>query len=144
MILVGIAHNSIALNSDMPCGATFDESTNQLSDWSKVNARMCSRPPQKHPDRNSTSFSRRTALTCAPESRQSFPTVNKYSDWIGWQAAHLTAKTSRKGPSFSNMMSETRCCATRRGGLIAFDCVDILSRLQRTSRDQGGRRSSGC
>ena len=94
VILVGIAHNSIALNSDMPCGATFDESTNQLSDWSKVNAKCARTSAEKSRPQFDQLFSRLVELRAGKPTI--FLTINKYSDWIGWEAAHLTADQQKR------------------------------------------------
>ncbi len=50
-IIVGIAHNTIEINTDNPCGATWDEATSTLSDWSKITpacskASVAKRKPQ--------------------------------------------------------------------------------------------------
>ena len=97
VIVIGIAHNSIAMNAEKPCGATFDESTYQLSDWSLVDEDC--------------------ATTSAAESRPLFDelftkvvawrsgkptiirTINKYNDWIGWQPANLTPDQQRRHPA---------------------------------------------
>ena len=46
-IIVGIAHNSIVLNEDEPCGTSFDEATSTLRDWSKV-TRECATKSAAH------------------------------------------------------------------------------------------------
>ena len=41
-IIVGIAHNSIPLDDDEPCGSPFNEATQTIEDWSKIDAQCTS------------------------------------------------------------------------------------------------------
>jgi lysophospholipase L1-like esterase len=120
VILVGIAHNSIALNSDMPCGATFDESTNQLSDWSKVNARCAKTAAETSRPQFDQLFSRLVDLRAGKPTI--FLTVNKYSDWIGWQAAHLTADQQKRTVLQHDVWNTMLCDVAEANH---FNCVDI-------------------
>jgi hypothetical protein len=53
-IIVGIAHNSIELGTDTPCGSTLNPATGALKDWTKVDQACATRSaaasrPQPHP-----------------------------------------------------------------------------------------------
>jgi lysophospholipase L1-like esterase len=88
VIVIGIAHNSIAMNADKPCGATFDEATYQLSDWSLVNQDCAQRSAAESRPLYDEMFSKVLAW------RLGKPTIiraiNKYNDWIGWMEADLS------------------------------------------------------
>lgn len=119
-IIVGIAHNSIALNSDDPCGTRFDEATSTLQDWSVVTARCA----------------RTSAATYRPQYDRLFGTIagwrsgkptilralNKYSDWLGWADAHLTPDQERRTVLVHDAWNTMLCRSAERHG---FTCADI-------------------
>jgi lysophospholipase L1-like esterase len=116
VILVAIAHNSI----DMLCGATFNESTNQLSDWSKVNARCAKTSAAKSRPQYDTLFSRIVELRAGRPTI--FLTINKYSDWVGWEDAHLTADQEKRTVLVHDVWNKMLCDVAKAD---QFDCVDI-------------------
>jgi lysophospholipase L1-like esterase len=120
VIIIGIAHNSIAMNAEKPCGATFDESTYQLSDWSLVDEDC--------------------ATTSAAESRPLFDelftkvvawrsgkptiirTINNYNDWIGWQPANLTPGQQRRTTLQHDVWNDMLCEVAEAHDVM---CADI-------------------
>jgi len=94
VIVIGIAHNSIAMNADKPCGATFDETTFQLSDWSLVNEACAKRSAAESRPKFDELFEK--VVSWRSGRPTVIRTINKYNDWIGWQPAQLTPDQERR------------------------------------------------
>jgi lysophospholipase L1-like esterase len=119
-IVVAIAHNSIALNADKPCGATFDDATNQLSDWSKVNTTCAADTAAAARPGYDRLFAQIAAW------RDGRPTLltalNKYNDWIGWRAADLTPDQERRTVIVHDAWNGMLCASAKAHG---FRCADV-------------------
>ena len=87
-IVVGIAHNSFPLNDEAPCGSTFNETTNTIEDWSKVDQECADDAIEKYRPMYDELFS---TIAGWREGRPTIlRTINRYNDWIGWESGHLT------------------------------------------------------
>lgn len=119
-IIVGIAHNSIALNSDDPCGTAFDEATSSLEDWSKV-TRHCAVSSAAH---YRPQYDKLFATIAS--WRDGKPTIlraiDKYNDWNGWEDAHLTPDQVRRTVVMHDAWNRMLCASAQRHG---FACADI-------------------
>ena len=131
VIVVAIAHNTIELNADEPCGADFDETTNTLSDWSKVDATCASESAASHREEFDELFATIAA------TREGRPTIlralNKYSDWIGWEAGHLTPVQEQKTVLMHDAWNDMLCQSAERHG---FSCVDVYHSFNGRAGDQ--------
>jgi lysophospholipase L1-like esterase len=107
VIVIGIAHNSIAMNADKPCGATFDEATYQLSDWSLVNQDCAQRSAAESRPLYDEMFSKVLAW------RLGKPTIiraiNKYNDWIGWMEADLSPAQQKRTTLQHDVWNDMLC-----------------------------------
>lgn len=117
-IVIGIAHNSIALNQDEACGTTFDTTTNNFADWSKMTPKCAADSAAEYEASYDKLFS------TVDEWREGKPTIqltlNKYSDWIGWDALapeHQTATVP-----FHDDWNKMLCASAESNG---FTCVDL-------------------
>ena len=122
VIVIGIAHNSIAMNAEKPCGATFDESTyRRLRTGRSSTGTARRRPPRSRFGRCSTS--------CSPRSSRGGPgkptiirTINKYNDWIGWQPANLTRGQQRRTTLQHDVWNDMLCEVAEAHDVM---CADI-------------------
>ena len=120
VIVVGIAHNSIELNAAKPCGAVFDEASNTLSDWSKVDAICASESAASYRKDYDELFA---TIAATREGRPTIlRTLNKYSDWIGWEDGHLTPAQEKKTVLMHDAWNDMLCQSAERNG---FGCVDV-------------------
>ena len=124
-IIVGIAHNSIALNADRPCGTRWVESRNTFVDWSKLD-RACAI---------------RTTARYRPLYDKLYSTIaawrdGKYNDWIGWKQAHLTRQQVATVVMFHNLWNQMLCDSAEAHG---FTCADIYHAFN----GPDGTRASG-
>lgn len=119
-IVVGVAHNSVALNTDKPCGTTFDEAASTLKDWSKVTARCARSSAADYRPQYDRLFS--TIASWREERPTLLRAINKYNDWIGWQDAHLTADQEHRTVLVHDAWNEMLCKSAERQG---FACADI-------------------
>jgi lysophospholipase L1-like esterase len=133
-ILVGIAHNSIELNADRPCGSRVVDSGTTFADWSKLD-RSCAR---RSTDRFRPLYDRLFSTIAA--WRRGKPTVlrtiDKYNDWIGWKPAHLTADQASTVVMFHRLWNRMLCASAR---AHHFECADI----NRAFNGPRGDRASG-
>jgi len=133
-IIVGIAHNSIALNSEMPCGSRFDYATGQLSDWTKVNQDCADASTAEYQPQFQEVFSKIAGWRSGRPTI--LLTINKYNDWIGWNNDPLTkaqeAKTALIHDSWNEMLCSTAVANQ-------FTCVDIYHEFNGPT----GRRAAG-
>ena len=120
VILVGIAHNSTELASDMPCGAPLG--ANDLPEWSEVDRQCAVAAAKKYRPVFAKLFADVAAL------REGSPTilraVNRYNDFLGWEEGNLTPGEDRRTKvvldAWNGMLCET---ATSAG----FGCADIYA-----------------
>ncbi|WP_168207530.1 SGNH/GDSL hydrolase family protein [Microlunatus elymi] len=119
-IVVGIAHNSNVLNEDTPCGTPFNETTSTLEDWSKV-THACAATSA---DRYRRQFDKLYGTIAAWRAGRStvLLTINKYNDWIGLKAAHLTGSQQRQTIWVHDAWNRMICRSAEQHG---FTCVDV-------------------
>lgn len=119
-IIIGIAHNSFPLNDEAPCGSPVDPATGTIEDWSRVDetcaaqARITSRPVFDE------------LYSTVARWRAGKPTilltVNRYNDWIGFDAAKLTPAQEAKTVLLHDAWHTMLCDSAESNG---FDCVDV-------------------
>ena len=120
VIVVGIAHNSFELNSEKPCGATFDEATNQMSDWSKINKACGVASASKYRPQFERLYSSIAAMRTGKPTV--LRTINRYNDWIGWTDARLTAAQQKKTTVLLDPWNDMICTVAEEH---KFGCADI-------------------
>ncbi len=113
VILIGIAHNSIVLGSDKPCGSTLDEA-DMITEWSKLDARCAETSAAEHRSAFDELFSQVVALRAGQPTV--FRTINKYSDWIGWEEARLSADEQRRTVVIHDAWNAMLCDSARPTG----------------------------
>jgi len=119
-IIVGIAHNSIAMNADKPCGATFDPATNTLSDWDVVNEQCSAASIAEYRPMYDELYS--TIAGWRAGKPTLLRTIDKYSDWLGWTAAHLTPEQEEKTIMMHDAWNTMLCDSAEANGFV---CADI-------------------
>ncbi len=119
VIVIGAAHNSIVLGSERPCGSTLDEE-DMITDWSKLDARCAETSAAKLRPAFDELFSSVAALRAGQPTV--LRTINKYSDWIGWEEARLSADEQRKTVVIHDAWNEMLCDSATAN---EFVCVDI-------------------
>lgn len=133
-IIVGVAHNSIELNAERPCGTRFVEAQNTFADWSKLDQR-CARRTTAH----YRPLYDRLYATIA-RWRDGRPTIlrtiDKYDDWVGWEAAHLTPAQESTVVRFHDLWNRMLCRSARDHG---FTCADVYHAFN----GPDGRHASG-
>lgn len=119
-IIVGVAHNTIALNSDDPCGTTFDSATNTFVDWSALDQACSEAASAAARPLYDELFS--TIAGWRQGQATILRTIDKYSDWLGWPAAHLTPEQEQTTVMFHDDWNRMLCDAATAN---EFVCVDI-------------------
>ena len=119
-IIVGVAHNSIALGGDEPCGTTFDETTSSLADWSKVDLECAVSTAEEFRPKFERLYSQIAGWRAG--SPTILRTINKYNDWIGWQDAHLSRSQQKRTVLVHDAWDEMLCAAAESN---QFACADI-------------------
>ena len=120
VIVVGIAHNSFELNSDKPCGATFDQATNQISDWSKITKACGVASTSKYRPQFERLYSSIAAMRTGKPTV--LRTINRYNDWIGWTDARLTPGQEKKTTALLAPWNDMICTVAEEH---KFGCADI-------------------
>lgn len=119
-IIVGIAHNSFELNSDEPCGTTFNEEMSTLEDWSKVTARCAATSAAEYRPQYDDLFA--TIRSWRDGHPTLLRTINKYNDWNGWEDAHLTPQQERRTIVMHDAWNRMLCRSAEEHG---FACADV-------------------
>jgi len=118
VIVVGIAHNSLELNSDKPCGAPLTDQ--ELPVWSKLDRACAVASAKKYRPKYDELFSR------VAELRDGKPTllrtINRYNDWIGWPEGDLTPDQERLTKVFLDTWNSMICSSAEEHG---FGCADV-------------------
>lgn len=119
-IVVGIAHNSIELGTDAPCGSPLDPATGALKDWTKVDQACATRSAAASRPRYDELFTKVAA------QRAGKPTIlialNKYNDWVGSSTLNLTADQARRTVLIHDAWSAMICDSAT---AHQFECADI-------------------
>jgi lysophospholipase L1-like esterase len=117
VIVVGIAHNTIELNADRPCGAPLQH---DLPQWVAMNRACAIQSAKKARRLYDRLYARIAAL------RKGKPTIlrtiNRYNDWIGWRDGHLTPSQERLTAMFIAKWNAELCQSAR---AHRFGCADI-------------------
>jgi len=123
-IIVGIAHNSFALNGDQPCGTTFNEETNTMEDWSKVTPQCAVSSAAEYRPQYDELFD---SIALWRKGKPTLlRTIDKYNDWNGWEAAHLTPSQVHRTVIMHDAWNRMLCESAERHG---FGCADIYHAL---------------
>jgi lysophospholipase L1-like esterase len=120
VIIVGIAHNSILLNADAPCGTSWDDAASGFEDWTKITTACAARWTEEYRPQYDDLFA--TIAAWRKGRPTVLRTINKYSDWIGWDAAHLTGDEARRTILVHDSWNKMLCASAERNG---FTCADI-------------------
>jgi len=119
VILVGIAHNSLDLQVDKPCGAPVVIPDDDLPDWSKLDEACAVALAERHRPEYESLFSQIVALR---EGKPTiFRTVNRYNDWIGWSGVE-GVPDPEKTKVMIDVWNAMLCEAAEANG---FGCADI-------------------
>jgi hypothetical protein len=119
-ILVGIAHNSIVLNDDRPCGTAFDETALSFEDWSMITPECSKAWVGDYRPQYDELFA---TIASWREGRPTLlRTINKYSDWVGWKDARLTRDQARRTVLVHDDWNKMLCTSARAHG---FGCADV-------------------
>ena len=115
VIVVSIAHNTIELNADRPCGASLQH---DLPQWAAMDRACALRSAKKARRLYDRLYARIAALR---EGKQTIlRTINRYNDWIG--DARLTPSQERLTAMFIATWNAELCQSARAHG---FGCADI-------------------
>jgi lysophospholipase L1-like esterase len=125
IIMVGIAHNTIELNADRPCGAPLQ---NDLPRWAAMDRACAIRSARRARSLYDQLYSRIAAL------RKGKPTIlrtiNRYNDWIGSRDPHLTSSQERITAMFIAKWNVELCQSAR---AHKFGCADVSRAFNGTS-----------
>ena len=119
-IIVGIAHNSIPLNDDEPCGSPFDEATQTIEDWSKIDAQCTSDAVAKYGPMYNELYS--TIAQWRAGKPTILVTLNRYNDWIGLKEGNLTKDQEQRTVAMHDAWNTMICEAAANNG---FNCADV-------------------
>jgi lysophospholipase L1-like esterase len=133
-IIVGIAHNSIALNADRPCGTRFVDSQSTFADWSKLDEPCATQTTAHNRPLYDELYS--TIASWRAGKPTILLTIDKYNDWTGWKQAHLTPAQVATVVMFHNKWNQMLCASATAHG---FSCADIYHAFN----GPDGTRASG-
>lgn len=118
IIVVGIAHNTIQLNADRPCGAP--RGNGDLPRWAAMDRACAVRSARQARPLYDRLYSQIASL------REGKPTIlrtiNRYDDLIGWTYADLTPSQERLSSMFVAKWNAELCASAQANG---FECADI-------------------
>jgi lysophospholipase L1-like esterase len=119
-IIVGIAHNSNMLNTDAPCGIWFDKQTNTFDDWHMITPKCSKAWAEKYRPQYDELFA--TIASWRDGRPTVLRTIDKYSDWLGWEDAHLTPDQEKRTVFVHDDWNKMICESADAHG---FECADI-------------------
>jgi lysophospholipase L1-like esterase len=131
IIIVGIAHNTIELNADRPCGAPLQH---DVPRWAAMDRACAIRSAKRARSLYDRLYSRIAALRKGKPTI--FRTINRYNDWIGSRDAHLTPSQERLTAMFIAKWNAELCQSAR---AHRFGCAD----LSRAFNGTGGLKPAG-
>jgi lysophospholipase L1-like esterase len=117
VIVVGIAHNTIELNADRPCGAPL---LNDNPRWSAMNRACAVRSAKRARSLYDRLYSR--IATWRKGKPTIFRTINRYNDWIGAPNLPLTPSQERITALFIATWNVQLCGSAKAHG---FGCADL-------------------
>ena len=119
-IIVGIAHNSNMLNTDAPCGVWFDKKTKKFDELRMITPECAKSWAEEYRPKYDELFA---TIASWREGRPTvLRTINKYSDWLGWENAHLTPDQEQR-TVFAHDYWNQMICETAEAH--DFGCADI-------------------
>lgn len=117
IIIVGIAHNDAAMNSnDDPC----DGPNSDNPDWSKYTATCASEAAEMFRPKFESVFAQIVAMRAGKPTI--FRTINRYNDWIGWPGHDLPPEAVSATRIVIDAWSAMICEAAQANGFL---CADI-------------------
>jgi lysophospholipase L1-like esterase len=122
VILIGIAHNSLELNSDTPCGGSLD--ANDIPDWSKLNRACAVSSAATYRPQYEKLFS--TVAGWRQGKPTILRTINRYNDWVGAPSISLTKAQAATTRTFIDIWNSMLCSAAAKAGFV---CADIYHRF---------------
>jgi lysophospholipase L1-like esterase len=122
VILIGIAHNSMELNADKPCGGTLD--ANDMPDWSKLDRACAVASAATYRPQYQKLFS--TVAGWRQGKPTILRTINRYNDWIGGPSLSLTKAQAATTRMFIDIWNSMLCSAAMHAGFV---CADIYHRF---------------
>jgi lysophospholipase L1-like esterase len=125
VIVVGIAHNTIELNADRPCGAPLQ---NGLPRWAAMDRACAVRSAKRARILYDRLYSRIVALRKGKPTI--FRTINRYNDWIGSPNVQLTPSQERITAMFIAKWNAELCQSAR---AHRFGCADVSRAFNGTS-----------
>jgi lysophospholipase L1-like esterase len=118
VIVVGIAHNSIELASDQPCGTPLGADGQPV--WTAITQECADRSAEEYRPQYESLFAQIAAL------REGQPTllrtINRYNDWIGWAEGNLGPDEDQKTAMVIAAWDAMLCDAAEGNG---FACAEI-------------------
>lgn len=131
-VIVSVAHGSSELASDQPCGVPLTAAG--FPRWDAVDAECAAAAAARSRPLYERLF-QRVAATRAGQPTILL-TMNRYNDWIGYRAAHLSADEEQRTKVVLDAWNSMVCEAAETHG---FACADIYSAFNGTD----GLRPSG-
>lgn len=131
-IVVAIAHNSNELASDEPCGAPLTAAG--FPRWDAVDAECAAAAAARYRPLYERLFEQVAATRAGKPTI--LLTMNRYNDWIGFRATHLSADEEQRTKVVLDAWNSMVCEAAEAHG---FACADIYSAFNGTD----GLRPSG-
>jgi lysophospholipase L1-like esterase len=125
VIVVGIAHNTIELNADRPCGAPLQD---DLPQWAAMDSACAVRSAKRARILYDRLYSRIAAFRKGKPTI--FRTINRYNDWIGSPNVQLTPSQERITAMFIATWNAELCRSAR---AHRFGCADISEAFNGTS-----------
>jgi lysophospholipase L1-like esterase len=122
VIIIGIAHNSMELNQDKPCGASLH--ANDIPDWPKMNRGCAEASAAKYRPQYEKLFA--TVAGWRKGKPTLLRTINRYNDWIGGPAVPLSKAERQTTTLFIDLWNSMLCAAATTSG---FACADIYHRF---------------
>lgn len=119
VIVVGIAHNSMELNADQPCGFPL---VDDMPDWSKLDEECAAASAEEYRPQYESLFSQIVAMRDGKPTI--LRTINRYNDWIGWEQGNLTPDQEHLTKVFIDEWNQMLCAAAEESG---FACADIYT-----------------
>lgn len=115
IIIVGIAHNDVAMNINEDL---CDGSNGDMPDWSKYNAECAIASAELFRPKFESVYSQIVALRNGKPTI--FRTINRYNDWIGW--SELPAEGIEPTRLVIDAWNDMICEAAEKNGFV---CADI-------------------
>jgi lysophospholipase L1-like esterase len=119
-IIVGIAHNSIELGAEKPCGSPIDEATGMPSDWSKLDEACATTSAAASRERFDELFAKVAAQRAGKPSI--LIALNKYNDWVGSESLALTPDQAKRTVMMHDAWNAMICDSAKAN---QFTCADI-------------------